>query len=157
MADPLSNAASIVGLSGAAATVSCKIYEFVDTIYHAKPELNALAIEASDLSTVLNHLSVVLDQNSESIQTKTIETEDTLAERCTNLLNEINVTIDLAKAKYTRATWLFRKRKIQQMKLSLEGFKSTLSLMIQKITLGRVMDDEKSKSMYVTEDEVSSL
>ena len=146
MAEVIGIVASIVGLAGAAATVSLKIYDFVDTIWHAKKELNTLALGASDLSTVLNHLSTVLDQNCASVLAKTVETADTLINRCKSLLEEIDATVDLVKLKSARAKWLLRKRKTQQMSLSLETFKSTLSLMIQTVTLGRVMRHEKSKS-----------
>ena len=77
--------ASIVSLAGAAATVSLTLYNFVGTVRHAKEELNALAIEASDLSRVLDHLSAVLNQSNNYIVSKTVETCEVcsaLALRC---------------------------------------------------------------------------
>ena len=139
MAEVIGLAASIVGLAGAAASVSLTLYEFVGTVRYAKEELNALAIEASDLSTVLDHLSAILNQNTDCIIAKTVETIDTLIKRCERLLEEFGVTIDLVKARATHIQWLLRKRKTQEMKLSLEAFKSTLSLIIQTVILGKTM------------------
>ena len=141
MAEVVGLAASIVGLARAAASTSLALYEFVQTIRYAKDELNALAIEASDLSTVLDHLSVVLSQHSDCIISKTVETINTLIKRCERLLEEFDVTIELVKVKAGHIKWLLRKRKTLEMKLSLESFKSTLSLIIQTVILGRTLKD----------------
>lgn len=97
MAELVGLAASIVGLAGAAATstVSPTLYDFVGTVRYAKEELNALAIEAPDFSTVLDHLSAVLNQNGDCIISKTVETIDTLIKRCERLLEEFSLTIDI--------------------------------------------------------------
>ena len=157
MAEIVGLVASVITLAGAAATVSLEIYEFVDTVWHAKKELNDVAIEASDLSTVLDHLSTVLNQNVDSISSKTVQTAGTLIKRCENILSEIHVTIDLIKVKATHVQWLLRKRNTQQMKLSLETFKSTLSLMIQTVTLGRVMKGKIYRSERWSSEEGAGL
>lgn len=144
MAEVVGLAASIVGLAGAAASVSLTLYDFVRTVRYAKEELNALAIQASDLSTVLDHLSAVLNQSSDCIILKTVETIHTLVWRCERLLEEIKVTIDIVKSKATHIHWLLRKRRTEEIKLSLEGFKSTLSLIIQTVILGKTMKDDGS-------------
>ena len=134
--------AEVIGL---AATISLTLYDFVGTVRYAKDELNASAIEASDLSTVLDHLSAVINQNTDRIISKTIETIKTLIKRCKRILEQFDVTIDLVKARATHVKWLLRKKKTREMKLSLESFKSTLSLIIQTVILGKTMEDDSSR------------
>ena len=86
--------AEVIGL---AATISLTLYDFVGTVRYAKDELNASAIEASDLSTVLDHLSAVINQDTDRIISKTIETINTLIKRCKRILEQSDVTIDLVK------------------------------------------------------------
>ena len=97
MAEVIGLATSIVSLAGAAAPISLTLYDFVGTVRYAKDELNALAIEASDLSTVLDHLSAVINKNTDRIISKTIETIKSLIKRCKRLLEQFDVTIDLVK------------------------------------------------------------
>lgn len=148
MAELVGLAASIVGLAGAAATVSPTLYDFVGTVGYAKEELNALAIETSDLSIVLDHLSAVLNQNGNCIISKTVETIDTLIKRCERLLEELSLTIDIVKARATHIQWPLRKRKTQEMKLSLEGLKSTLSLITQTVILRKTIKDGSSRYRF---------
>ena len=139
MAEIVGLTASVFTLAGAAATVSLKVYDFTDTIRHAKEELETLALETSGLSTVLDHLGAVLEESKDFVTSSTIQTTKILTSRCTMKVKELEVTVDLIEAKATSTRWLLRKRKTLEMKLSLEGFKSTLSLIIQTITLGKVM------------------
>ena len=145
MAEAIGLAASIVGLAGAAASLSLTLYDFVGTVRYAKEEINILAIETSDLSTVLDHLGMVLNQNKNCIIPKTVDTISTLTKRCERLLEQLSVTVNLVKARATHIEWLLRKRKTQEIKSSLEGFKSNLSLIIQTVILGNTIQGGSSR------------
>ena len=122
MTEVVGLAASIVGLGRAAAYLSLTLYKFAGTVNYVKEELNGLAIEASDLSTVLDHLSAVLNQSNDCIISKTVETIDMLIKRCERLLEEFRVTIDLVKSRAIHIQWLLRKRKIQENGIEPRGF-----------------------------------
>jgi len=154
MAELVGLIASIVQLAGAAATVSLTLYECGQTVSQAKTELNDLANEVSDLSTVLEYLNDVLEGCRQSVIARTVSTIETLVSRCKATLNEILKAAKLVEGKNARWKWLFRKPRTLQLKLSLEGFKSNLGLVIQTLALAKTLQKESERFVKPFDSEV---
>ena len=145
MAELVGLAASIVGLAGAAATVSLTLFECGRNWANANKELASLATEVSDLSTILEYLVEVLKIHEKYVATKATETVHLLVMRCGNVLEELKVAAELVKAKFTRMIWLFRKSKILEHKANLKGFKSNLQIIIQTLILAKAIQQESKQ------------
>src|SRR5215216_3852950 len=142
MAEIVGLVASVVQLAGAAATVSITLFECARTMKSTYGDINGIASDISDLSFVLEHLSGVLDRNKDKVVKNTTEAITRLIKRCDLVIEELKVTVELVKSKSARFQWLFRKPKIAEMRLSLEGFKSSLGLIIQTLMLAKSLDED---------------
>lgn len=145
MAELVGVVAGIVGLAGAAAKVSLALFECGRNLASARIELENLAGNVSDLSTVLEHLVDVLKKYESQVAAQTIETVSRLVTRCEKVLEELKVAAELVKSRAARFKWLFRKPKTQEHNMNLEGFKSNLSLVIQTLSLAKSLEQESKK------------
>ena len=145
MAELIGLIASIAQLAGAAAAVSLTLFECGRTLRGALGDIDGLAADAGDVSGVLEQLGDVLQQHSARVAAKTTAFVARQMARCEKVVEQLRVTAELARGKFARVQWLFRKAKAAEMKLSLEAFKSNLMLVIQTLMLAKALDDDAER------------
>jgi hypothetical protein len=145
MAELVGLIASVVQLAGTAVTVSLTLFECGRTMKGALSDIDGLAADMSDLSGVLEHLGDILDKHQTRIVAKTTQFLSGQMKRCESVIEQLKVTAELATRKSARIQWLFRKSKMTEMRFSLEGFKSNLTLVIQTLMLAKSLDDDVAR------------
>jgi hypothetical protein len=142
--------ASVVGLAGTAATVSLTLFECGTIVVHAKKEMDNLANDARDLSLALEYLGDVLDRHANYVTSGALKAVNGMVDKCNSALLDLRFAAELVKTKSSRLLWLFRRPKIQQHKFYLDGIKSTLMLMIQTISLAKLLEQDSKTFVDLT-------
>jgi hypothetical protein len=142
MAEIVALVGSVGQLAGATAAVSLTLFECARTMSSAISDLHSLASDASDLSSVLEHLGEVLEKHQDQIVAKTTLFIRGQMNRCETVIEQLKITAELALRKSARIQWLFRKAKTKEIRHSLEGFKSNLNLVMQTLILAKSLEND---------------
>lgn len=141
--DPISAAASIVGLVGAAAKISETLFKFVTSVKDA-PKLCSSVLQAvSDTSACLSQLQIYL------MGTKTtsrhhekfimLQQIDVALSNCVLIFSELEEIVESLKPSDpmqlgTLAQWISKESRIKDLFLRLQNSKTSLNLMMTTLT-----------------------
>lgn len=135
MAEAIGLAASVAGLASFAATVSIGLYECCHTLRHALDEINDMARDVSLFASVLEQLGKVLEAQKNLLRASSLHLVKNVVGATRIIFNEIDLAVKLRKGKAARVMWLFDKPKTLEIKAKMESLKSTLSILLQTVTL----------------------
>lgn len=139
MVEPLSVAASVVGLVTAAVQMSNILYKMGSTIKDAPVLAQTAAGELNDISLVLAQLQKYIDGRVQASTQRlcliTVEHITATLTGCVITFSELDailksVNIDTGLRTWDRALWLLKKDKIASVITRLQNHKSTLGLML---------------------------
>lgn len=141
--DPISAAASIVGLLGAAAKISESLIKFIRSVRGAPKLAQTVLLEVSDVSACLSQLQRYLlgsRVNSRSHdRLLTVEQIVVALANCVKIFSELEEIVDSLKPAYPMqpgriAQWVFKERDIQMLLKRLNSSQISLNLMLTTIT-----------------------
>ncbi|MCJ1434899.1 hypothetical protein MMC27_004269 [Xylographa pallens] len=150
MAEAVGLVASVVGLAAFGAKLSLTLYEYGDTIVHARKQIDSIANEVTLCSSVLHHVGAVLESEKATYSPALVVTTKRIIQECKDLFHEIRSKVKHRKRQsgkgIRRVKWLFDKPRAKELTAELEGLKSTLMLMVQTVTLATKASKSEDKS-----------
>ena len=141
--DPISAAASVIGLSGAAAKVSKVLFKFIRNVQEAPKLARNVLMEVSDISACLNQLQLYLQG---TLSTSTSQEQLLMVEQlvvtlsnCVLIFSELEEIVDSLKPAepmqaWRLAQWLLKEQAISALMVRLQQSKLSLSLMLTTLT-----------------------
>ena len=137
--DPISAAASIVGLLGAAAKISEVLLKFFGKVVNAPNLARNVLMEISDVSACLiqlqRYLQGTLSTSSSQEQLLTVEQLVGVLSNCVLIFSELEKTVDSLKPRPWMVTqWLFKEQAISALLIRMQQSKLSLSLMLTTLT-----------------------
>ncbi|MCJ1400375.1 hypothetical protein MMC11_003580 [Xylographa trunciseda] len=150
MAEVVGLVASVVGIAAFGAKLSLTLYEYGDTVVHARKQIDNIANEVTLCSSVLQHIGTVLETEEATYSPALALTTKRIIQECKDLFHEIRSKVRHRKRQrgkgIRRVQWLFDKPRATELKAELEGLKSTLMLMVQTVALARKASKSEEKS-----------
>jgi hypothetical protein len=153
MADPLSIAASIVGIAGAGIKLSSTLYTYTETVINADKNIKEIARDLSITSSVITELGKLLGDEEEGkaltlASGSALETTREAVNGCDEVFREIQKELDKCldlngdgkgkgKAKIRKLMWPLVESKMNTLQARLERLKNTLLLMLNIISYAR--------------------
>jgi hypothetical protein len=150
MADPLSIAASILGVASAGIKLSSTLYLYTETVINADKTIREIARDLSITSSVVTELGTLLGQDLENkIQPEALVTARDAVCSCDEVFNEIQQELDKhlsfssngksSLVNLRRLKWPLVQPKMNILQVRLERLKNTLVLVLGVISYaGRV-------------------
>ncbi len=142
--DPLSAAASIAGLLGAAATITTVLRPVISTIKDAPPLVGNLLVEVSDITACLSQLEAFLSGTAAASRSrKSLLMVDQIVVTLTNcvlIFSELEETIDNLKLNQPtlpaniRLRFMSKEAAIAKILTRLQASKLSLNLMLTTLT-----------------------
>ena len=141
--DPMSAAASVIGLLGAAAKVSEVLLKFIGNVKGAPKLAQSVLMEVSDVSACLNQLQRYLqgalsasDSHEELLM---VEQLVVTLSNCVLIFSELEETVESLKPAepmqpWKVAQWLFKEQAISTLLVRMQQSKLSLSLMLTTLT-----------------------
>jgi hypothetical protein len=162
MADPLSIAASIIGIAAAGIKLSSTLYTYTETVINADKSVKDIARDLSITSSVITELGKLLgggddddDENkvplaSDSALETTREAVNGCDEVFKDIQKELDKCLDLdyegkGKARMRRLIWPLVEPKLNTLQTRLERLKNTLVLMLNIMSYAK----RESTTRYV--------
>lgn len=155
--DPISAAASIVGLLGAAAKVSEVLLNFIGSVRRAPKLAQNVLIEVSDVSACLNqlqrYLQGTLSTSDSQEQLLMVEQLVVTLSNCVLIFSEVEETVESVKPPapmqpWILAQWLLKEQAISALMARLQQSKLSLSLMLTTLTRS-ALDDEANMTILM--------
>ncbi|KAJ3549850.1 hypothetical protein NM208_g282 [Fusarium decemcellulare] len=153
MADPLSTAASVVGLLTAAAQISKILANVIDKARHAPEECSRIKSEVDDIQNVLTTLQLYIVGTRRAARSRTslIMVEQVVATlaACVTTFSELDtfataLQTDADIKILDRLRWASKDKEIKAVLVRLESHKSSLTLMLTILTC-QSQDDAESR------------
>ncbi|KAF5010818.1 hypothetical protein FDECE_3027 [Fusarium decemcellulare] len=153
MADPLSTAASVVGLLTAAAQISKILANVIDKARHAPDECSRIKSEVDDIQNVLTTLQLYIVGTRRAARSRTslIMVEQVVATlaACVTTFSELDTFVmalqnDADMKILDRLRWASKDKEIKAVLVRLESHKSSLTLMLTILTC-QSQDDAESR------------
>ena len=141
--DPVSAAASIVGLLGAAAKVSELLVKFIASVKEAPKLARNALMEVSDTAACLNQLQRYIHGalSTSLSQEQLLMTESLIValSNCMLIFSELEETVDSLKPaepmqSWRVVQWHFKEQTISALMIRLQQSKISLSLMLTTLT-----------------------
>lgn len=141
--DPMSAAASIIGLLGAAAKVSEVLLKFIGSVKGAPKLAQNVLVEVSDVSACLNqlqrYLQGALSTSSSQEQFLMVEQLVVTLSNCVLIFSELEETVESLKPEepmqpWRLARWVFKEQAISALMVRMQQSKLSLSLMLTTLT-----------------------
>ena len=141
--DPISAAASVIGLLGAAAKVSEVLFKFIRNVTQAPKLARNVLMEVSDISACLNQLQLYLQG---ALSTSTSHEQLLMVEQlvialsnCVLIFSELEELVDSLKPAepmqaWRLAQWLLKEQAISALMVRMQQSKLSLSLMLTTLT-----------------------
>lgn len=157
--DPMSAAASIVGLLGAAAKVSEVLLKFIGSVKGAPKLAQNVLMEVSDVSACLNqlqrYLQGALSVSNSQEQLLMVEQLVVTLSNCVMIFSELEETVESLKPPepmqpWRLAQWLFKEQTISALLVRLQQSKLSLSLMLTTLTCTSIGQAQSSASQLTT-------
>ncbi|KAF6823556.1 hypothetical protein CPLU01_11349 [Colletotrichum plurivorum] len=134
MSDPLSVAASCVGLITAAGATARAIMSFVRDCREARADLTTISRELADLQIILELLKSDEEEGSlpGPLRTQIVAIVDS----CGGLISSIDDLLKRHKGKTGAIRWAVDgKREVEGLRRGLEAYRGSLSLAVETVTL----------------------
>ncbi|KAI9838100.1 MAG: hypothetical protein M1819_006256 [Sarea resinae] len=148
MADPLSIAASLVGVAAAAIATSKLVFKVGETIAKARPQINDLAQGLASFHSVLTTLSKVIQGAPDILDDDGVRDARLLIGNCSTIVEEIQgafARLDKDSLNIIdRAKWVFKKDSLQYPRARLEAAKSDLMLITEVLNLAISLSNARS-------------
>ena len=141
--DPISAAASVVGLLGAAAKVSEVLIKFIRNVKQAPKLARNVLMEVSDISACLNQLQLylqgALSTSTSHEQLLMVEQLVVALSNCVLIFSELEEMVDSLKPAepmqaWRLAQWLLKEQAISALMVRMQQSKLSLSLMLTTLT-----------------------
>ena len=141
--DPMSAAASIIGLLGAAAKVSEVLLKFIRSVNGAPKLAQSVLMEVADVNACLSKLQRYLQRtlSSSSSQEQLLMVQDLVAilSNCVLIFSDLEQTVDSLKPvepmqPWRLAQWLSKEQVISALLVRMQQSKLSLSLMLTTLT-----------------------
>ena len=140
--DGLSTVASVASVAAVGVQLSKTIYDVVTTIKSGNEEIQEVADHVSVLSVVLEELQEVLNHEKLHFRPALEENARIIVSRCEGIFKDIEKHTKGTKDATTRKLkWYFKREKVRPLRASLESLKSTLSILLQVVQLGKTTQD----------------
>ena len=162
----LSIVASVIGIVGAGTKLSIAIFDFAASVGRAGRDLQHVAIEISDLCSVLKQLQILLEHAHFQTSRTAIEAAERIIRQCSRVFAEIGEVVgELRRARgddlfpsvdfVSKVKWTFSKKaKVLMLRSTLEACKSTLNVMLTTLLLAeRVSQRRLSGNTTLVEEE----
>jgi hypothetical protein len=137
--------ASVVGLASLGAKVSMTLFECGRTMRHAREQIEDMASEVTPFTNVLKELGSVLKAQEGFYTDVAVRIVHATMKECKGVFKEIRSAIKMKQRSSVAVKWLFKKSKAEELKRRMEALKSSLSLVLQVVQLGKKADDAKSR------------
>jgi hypothetical protein len=140
--DPLSVAASVVGLIAAATKMVPELYNISRTIKDSPHTAQAAASEVNDITYVLKQLQVYIDGKMQAsvqrLSLITVEHITATLTSCVMTYSELDavlksMNVDKGMKGWDRALWFIKKDEVAALLVRLQSHKSSFSLMLNII------------------------
>ena len=141
--DPMSAAASIIGLLGAAAKVSEVLLKFIRSVNGAPKLAQSVLMEVADVNACLSQLQRYLQRtlSTSSSQEQLLMVQDLVAilSNCVLIFSDLEQTVDSLKPvepmqPWRLAQWLSKEQAISALLVRMQQSKLSLSLMLTTLT-----------------------
>ena len=141
--DPISAAASVIGLLGAAAKVSEVLFKFIRNVTQGPKLARNVLMEVSDISACLNQLQLylqgALSTSNSHEQLLMVEQLVVALSNCVLIFSELEEMVDSLKPAepmqaWRLAQWLLKKQAISALMVRMQQSKLSLSLMLTTLT-----------------------
>jgi len=148
MADPISVAASILGVASAGIKLSSALYCYTETVINADKNIREIARDLSITSSVVTELGMLLGQDDQSqFHSEALVTARDAVRSCEEVFKEIQRELDKSldfdskgKTPMThlrRLKWPLVQPKLNVLQLRLERLKNTLVLVLNVVSYAR--------------------
>lgn len=148
MADPLSIAASTVGIAAAGANISLTLYQFADKAGSAARDAKKIGHEISNLCAILHLLGTTLEEADEASMAPCASVAEEMNERCLKMFIEITELVQELERyighsgdnsfKWTeRIKWALSKPRILYLRAGIKSYKTTLHLILMSLEWAR--------------------
>ena len=141
--DPMTAAASIIGLLGAAAKISEVLFKFMRNVKRAPNLVQSVLLEISDVSACLNqlqrYLQGALSTSSSQEQLLIVEQLVVTLSNCVFVFSELEETVDSLKPAepiqpWRLAQWLLKEQTVSALLMRMQQSKLSLALMLTTLT-----------------------
>ena len=141
--DPMSAAASIIGLLGAAAKISEVLLKFIRSVKSAPKLAQSVLMEVVDVNACLSQLQKYLQRtlSSSSSQEQLLMVDDLVAtlSNCVLIFSELEQTVDSLKPvepmqPWRIAQWLSKEQAVSALLVRMQQSKLSLTLMLTALT-----------------------
>lgn len=141
--DPMSAAASIIGLLGAATKVSEVLLKFIGSVKGAPKLAQNVLMEISDVSACLSqlqrYLQGALSTSSSQEQLLMVEQLVVTLSNCVLIFSELEETVESLKPvepmqPWRLAQWVFKEQAVSALMVRMQQSKLSLSLMLTTLT-----------------------
>lgn len=141
--DPISAAASVIGLLGAAAKVSEVLFKFIGNVKTAPKLAQNVLMEFSDVNACLNqlqrYLQGALSTSTSQEQLLMVEQLVVTLSNCVMIFSELEEIVDYLKPAepmqhWRLAQWLLKEKAISALMVRMQQSKLSLSLMLTTLT-----------------------
>jgi hypothetical protein len=148
MADPLSIAASVVGVAGAGVKLSTILFRYAETFPHAERSIREIARDLSIISSTITQLGILLGQEIGTHPQKgsVLAAADETVTECHQVFTDMHKLLigcldarDESKegsvmAMFKRLKYPMVETRLNIMHLRLEGLKTTLTLVLSLVS-----------------------
>ncbi|KAM0799849.1 hypothetical protein BDR22DRAFT_283020 [Usnea florida] len=157
--DPISAAASVIGLLGAAAKVSEVLFKFIRNVKEAPKLARNVLMEVSDVSACLTqlqrYLQGTLSTSTSQEQLLMVEQLVVTLSTCVLVFSELEETVDSLKPvepmqPWRLAQWLLKEQAISALMVRMQQSKLSLSLMLTTLTCSSFGQAQASASQLTT-------
>ncbi|MCJ1382006.1 hypothetical protein MMC17_005118 [Xylographa soralifera] len=143
-------AAGLIGVGGAAISISTALFGFGDSVVKARKQIYQLATELAHFSIAPKALAAILHEHGSLFKPDLLADADVYRQDCDSVLQDIKTELgDLDAHSLSildRAKWFFREEKVNLQKARLERAKASLTLMIGVLNLAACLQRDSSKT-----------
>lgn len=140
MADPLSIASAVVGIVAAGLQLSSALYDICETIGSAQTQVEDIACDLNPLIAVVDELGRTFAAPDGIYSDVLVSSLKDVIEQFKRQFKTINHMIGrtsgLPELQFrAKVAWVFREKKVKEVKAGLDSLKSTLSFILTALTV----------------------
>jgi Fungal N-terminal domain of STAND proteins len=142
MADPVSIITTVSGVVAAGVKLSCALYNICDNIASSQDQIEDLASDLSDFTSVLNELGKIFEQPKRVYSDALTGSLADILDKCKRQFQQIRQMIGKTESETTstnrfkvKVAWVFRETKVRALTARLDSTKLTLLVMLQTLKI----------------------